>query len=150
MYQCVKRLFIVQKQIIMKPNFKILLVEDNPLNQRLMDFTLKRHQHEVIIANNGLEALEKFKVDKFDIILMDVMMPLMDGFQATVEIRATEEKNGITQRTPIIAITANTMNKEKEKCSLYGMDGFLKKPFIIEEFNSLIEKLAYQNLGKVV
>lgn len=140
----------IKKFIHMKSNLKILVVEDNPLNQRLMDFTLKKHKHKVILANNGLEALEKFILDKFDVVLMDIMMPVMDGYQATVEIRALEEKLGRKQRTPIIAITANTMNKEKEKCALYGMDGFMKKPFIIEEFYALLEKLTYQNLGKVV
>ena len=125
----------------MRERLKILLVEDNLLNQRVVTFSLKKYNHEVIIANNGLEAVEKFGENKFDVILMDIMMPVMDGLEATVKIREAEKKHGIEKRTPIIALTANTMDNDKEKCLSYGMDEFLAKPFDIEKLNVIFKEL---------
>ena len=92
----------------------ILLVEDNLLNQRIVTFSLKKFNHEVVIANNGVEAIEHFSERKFDVILMDIMMPVMDGLEATTKIREFEVKNSIEKRTPIIALTANTMDNDRE------------------------------------
>jgi len=125
----------------MGERLKILLVEDNLLNQRVVTFSLKKYDHEVTIANNGLEAVEKFGENKFDVILMDIMMPVMDGLEATVKIREAEKKYGIEKRTPIIALTANTMDNDKEKCMSYGMDEFLAKPFDIEKLNVIFKEL---------
>ena len=125
----------------MGERLKILLVEDNLLNQRVVTFSLKKYDHEVTIANNGLEAVEKFGENKFDVILMDIMMPVMDGLEATVKIREVEKNNGIEKRTPIIALTANTMDNDKEKCLSYGMDEFLAKPFDIEKLNVIFKEL---------
>lgn len=125
----------------MGERLKILLVEDNLLNQRVVTFSLKKYDHEVTIANNGLEAVEKFGENKFDVILMDIMMPVMDGLEATVKIREVEKNNGIEKRTPIIALTANTMDNDKEKCMSYGMDEFLAKPFDIEKLNVIFKEL---------
>ena len=125
----------------MRERLKILLVEDNLLNQRVVTFSLKKYDHEVTIANNGLEAVEKFGENKFDVILMDIMMPVMDGLEATVKIREAEKKYGIEKRTPIIALTANTMDNDKEKCMSYGMDEFLAKPFDIEKLNVIFKEL---------
>lgn len=120
---------------------KILLVEDNILNQRVVTFSLKKYQHEVIIANNGLEAIEKFSTDNFDVILMDIMMPVMDGLEATVRIREIEKNQDISRSTPIIALTANTMDNDREKCISYGMNEFLAKPFDIEKLHSVFQEL---------
>lgn len=120
---------------------KILLVEDNLLNQRIVLFSLKKFNHEVIIANNGLEAVEKFREDKFDVILMDIMMPVMDGLEATVKIREVEQNISPEKRTPIIALTANTMDNDRTKCLSYGMDEFLAKPFDIEKLKDVFTKL---------
>lgn len=120
---------------------KILLVEDNLLNQRIVLFSLKKFNHEVIIANNGLEAVEKFREDKFDVILMDIMMPVMDGLEATVKIREVEQTIKPEKRTPIIALTANTMDNDRNKCLSYGMDEFLAKPFDIEKLKDVFTKL---------
>ena len=119
----------------------ILLVEDNVLNQRVVTFSLKKYRHEVVIANNGVEAIEKFREHKFDVILMDIMMPVMDGIEATVKIREIERADNIEFRTPIIALTANTMDNDRNKCISYGMDEFMAKPFDIEKLNSIFSDL---------
>ena len=120
---------------------KILLVEDNILNQRIVLFSLKKYNHEVTIANNGLEAVEKFNESEFDVILMDIMMPVMDGLEATVKIREVEIMKHSERRTPIIALTANTMDNDRDKCISYGMDEFMAKPFDIEKLNSIFDEL---------
>ena len=125
----------------MGESLMILLVEDNLLNQRIVTFSLKKFNHEVVIANNGVEAIEHFTVRKFDVILMDIMMPVMDGLEATVKIREFEVKNSIEKRTPIIALTANTMDNDRDKCISYGMDEFMAKPFDIEKLNSIFSEL---------
>lgn len=125
----------------MGERLNILLVEDNLLNQRIVTFSLKRFNHEVVIANNGVEALEQFRSRKFDVILMDIMMPLMDGLEATVKIREIENSLNTEKRTPIIALTANTMDNDREKCLSYGMDEFMAKPFDIEKLNSIFGEL---------
>src|SRR5665647_1285731 len=99
----------------MEEGLMILLVEDNILNQRVVTFSLKKYNHEVVIANNGVEAIERFREHKFDVILMDIMMPVMDGIEATVKIREIESSDNLEVRTPIIALTANT-------CLLYTSD----------------------------
>ena len=80
----------------------ILLVEDNDLNQKLMKISLTRYNYIVTIAKNGLEGVQSFKSQKFDLILMDIMMPVMDGFEATKEIRIIENKDKSLGHTPII------------------------------------------------
>lgn len=125
----------------MSDKLNILLVEDNLLNQRIVTFSLKRFEHQVIIANNGIEAIEKFREGKFDVILMDIMMPVMDGLEATVKIREIETSENFSKRTPIIALTANTMDNDRDKCLSYGMDEFMAKPFDIEKMKSIFNEL---------
>ena len=120
---------------------KILLVEDNLLNQRIVMFSLKKYNHVVTIANNGLEAVEKFNEAEYDVILMDIMMPVMDGLEATIKIREVEEMNNTDKRTPIIALTANTMDNDRNTCLSYGMDEFMAKPFDIEKLKLIFSKL---------
>jgi osomolarity two-component system sensor histidine kinase NIK1 len=119
-----------------------LLVEDNLLNQRIVTFSLKKYNHDVIIANNGVEAIEKFRENKFDVILMDIMMPVMDGLEATIKIREEEKLNNVEKRTPIVALTANTMDNDRDKCISYGMDDFLSKPFDIEKLKIIFSELS--------
>ena len=120
---------------------KILLVEDNLLNQRIVLFSLKKYNHVITVANNGLEAVEKFSESKYDVILMDIMMPVMDGLEATVKIREVEEISKPDKRTPIIALTANTMDNDRSKCISYGMDEFMAKPFDVEKLKLIFHKL---------
>jgi len=121
-------------------NLSILLVEDNELNQRLMKISLTRYNYNVSIAVNGLEGVEMFKKQKFDLILMDIMMPVMDGFEATREIRNIESQNK-NGKIPIIAFTANTINNDREKCIQGGMDDILEKPFDINKFREILSSL---------
>ncbi|MDP2337750.1 MAG: response regulator [Bacteroidota bacterium] len=125
----------------MGDGLNILLVEDNLLNQRIVTFSLKKYNHDVIIANNGIEAIDKFREYKFDVILMDIMMPVMDGLEATAKIREIENSDHIAKRTPIIALTANTMDNDRDKCISYGMDDFMAKPFDIEKLKSIFSEL---------
>jgi osomolarity two-component system sensor histidine kinase NIK1 len=125
----------------MGERLNILLVEDNLLNQRIVTFSLKKYNHEVTIANNGLEAIEMFRDEKYDVILMDIMMPVMDGLEATVKIREVERDQKIEKRTPIIALTANTMDNDRDKCISYGMDEFMAKPFDIEKLKTIFREL---------
>ena len=120
---------------------KILLVEDNLLNQRIVLFSLKKYHHVITIANNGLEAVAKFRESEYDVILMDIMMPHMDGLEATVKIREVEEISKAEKRTPIIALTANTMDNDRNKCLSFGMDEFMSKPFDIEKLKLIFTKL---------
>lgn len=106
---------------------QILLAEDNPVNRMVATKTLEKYECLVTPAGNGLEAIEQIKVRDFDLVLMDCLMPEMDGFEATRTIRAYEAKSG-KPRTPIVACTANAMAEDEEACLKAGMDDFLSKP----------------------
>ncbi|MGI9516952.1 MAG: response regulator [Pirellulaceae bacterium] len=105
---------------------RILLVEDGMANQKLASALLRRWGHTVTVADNGLQALEKYEQEPFDLVLMDVQMPEMDGLEATREIRRREQKSG--RHTPIIAMTAHALRGDRDNCLTAGMDGFLSKP----------------------
>ena len=117
------------------------MVEDNPLNQRLMDFTLRK-DYEITIANDGLEAWELFRTQRFDVVLMDIMMPIMDGYEATAKIREFEASNNNGQRTPIVAITGNSSDNDRQRCLSHGMDDYLSKPFVFEDLYSILRNLG--------
>ncbi len=124
---------------------KILLVEDNPVNQRVAQRTLQNLAAEVTIANNGAEALERIAESSFDAVLMDCQMPVMDGFTATRRIRAMELSHG-AKRLPIIALTANVMSEDRDNCLAAGMDAHLGKPIepaqVIETLRRLLNAPA--------
>jgi CheY-like chemotaxis protein len=122
-----------------KENFKVLLVEDNILNQRLLTINLSKLNCIVVLANNGLEGVEAFKIQKFDVILMDLMMPVMDGYECSREIRKVENEDKSRGYTPIIAFTANTLNNNFQKCLENGMDYLMEKPFNAYKFIEIIE-----------
>lgn len=121
---------------------KILLVEDNKVNQVLAKSLLKKNGFEVEVAENGKIGVEKASETKFDLILMDLHMPIMDGFTATEEIRK-KDKN-----TPIIALTGAVLNDEKLKCLSIGMNEYVSKPFDAKKLLNLINKLIQENNGK--
>jgi osomolarity two-component system sensor histidine kinase NIK1 len=108
-------------------SFEILLAEDNTVNQKLAVKILEKYHHVVTVVGNGWEAVEAVKSKKFDVILMDVQMPIMGGFEATRNIREYESGRG-THRTPIIALTAHAMMGDREKCIQAQMDEYLSKP----------------------
>ncbi|MCY1636247.1 MULTISPECIES: response regulator [Marinifilum] len=120
-------------------NYSILLVEDNKLNQTVVKFTLKRYGYLIDVANNGLEAVDMYKEGNYDFILMDVMMPEMDGLEATKIIREIE--NG-QERIPIIALTADIMVANEEKCIENGMDAHLSKPFDVDHLFKVLTNLG--------
>ena len=122
-------------------SFDILLAEDNEVNQRLAVKILQKFNHGVTVANNGLEALEAIKTRRYDVILMDVQMPIMGGFEATKAIREYERSEGLT-RTPIIALTAHAMMGDREKCIQAQMDEYLTKPLKQQAMMQTILKCA--------
>jgi len=105
---------------------RILIAEDNAVNQLFAKRTLERAGHEAVVAENGEEALALLEQQDFDVILMDVQMPTMDGFQATARIRQREQETGRHQ--PIIAMTAHAMKGDREHCLSMGMDDYVSKP----------------------
>lgn len=125
-----------------KANLKVLLVEDNALNQKLLDINLKKLNCIVTIANNGLEGVEIFMRQSFDVILMDLMMPVMDGYESSREIRKIENEDKTRGYTPIIAFTANTLNNDLQKCLENGMDYLMEKPFNAYKFVEIIESIV--------
>jgi CheY-like chemotaxis protein len=106
---------------------RVLLVEDNPVNQRVAQRVLENLGLEITIANNGAEALERIAETQFDAVLMDCQMPVMDGFTAARRIRESERQCG-RGRLPIIALTANVMAEDRDNCMAAGMDSHLGKP----------------------
>jgi two-component system, sensor histidine kinase and response regulator len=112
--------------LLTAPPQKILLAEDNLVNQRVAVKILEKQGHIVTVANNGIEALEAYGTQQFDIILMDVQMPEMGGFETTRQIRAAEQRSGT--HVPIIALTAHALKGDREKCCAAGMDDYLSKP----------------------
>jgi CheY-like chemotaxis protein len=122
-----------------RESIKVLLVEDNILNQKLLNINLSKLKCEVTIANNGLEGVEFFKNQTFDVIIMDLMMPVMDGYESSREIRKIEKEDKTRGYTPIIAFTANTLNNDFQKCIENGMDYLMEKPFNSFKFIEIIE-----------
>ena len=120
--------------------FSILVVEDNPVNQKVAVTMLKKRGHHVDVASNGKEALEALDRDRIDLVLMDVQMPDMDGFEATRLIRYREKGNG--GHIPIIAMTAHAMKGDRERCLAAGMDDYISKPIREADLFSAIENSA--------
>jgi len=124
------------KQQVDLKDANVLLVEDNLINQKIVLLSLKKTVRNVDVANNGKEALDKFGSVKYDIILMDIQMPVMNGIVTTQKIRNLEKSSNT--HTPIIAITANALLGDKEECLEAGTDDYISKPFQIE---TLLEKM---------
>jgi two-component system sensor histidine kinase/response regulator len=122
-----------------RESLHILCVEDNPVNMKLMLHLLKRMGHTAEPAYNGNEALKALDKQNFDLILMDIQMPQMDGFETTIAIREKEKETG--KHVPIIAITAHAMKGYKERCINAGMDAYIPKPIKTDELIQVIEKL---------
>ncbi len=116
----------------------ILLAEDNRVNQTLAARLLAKGGHTIVIAGDGREALAAFERERFDVVLMDVQMPEMDGFEATAAIRAREKETG--EHIPIIAMTARAMSGDREKCVAAGMDDYVSKPVHPEELTAAIQR----------
>jgi PAS domain S-box-containing protein len=120
----------------------VLLVEDNPANQKLATYILRDRGHIVELATDGQQAIDITQCNRYDVILMDVQMPGINGLEATAVIRHRETQSG--RRTPVIAMTAHVMKGDRERCLAAGMDGYLSKPFNAQEMIGLVEALAGQ------
>jgi len=127
-----------------KPNrpWRVLVAEDNQVNQMLVERTLQRQGYQIEVVPNGHEAVEAVREGAFDLVLMDVQMPDMDGFEATAAIRAAETETG--RRTPILALTAHAMKGDQARCLAAGMDGYIAKPF---HRDNLIKKIEAVLVG---
>ena len=121
---------MLEKNKVELKNANILLVEDNAINQKIIILSLKNHVKSIDIANNGKDALDKFGTTKYNLILMDIQMPVINGIAATKKIRELEATSNT--QTPIIAITANALSGDKEICLAAGMNDYISKPFQVE------------------
>jgi signal transduction histidine kinase/ligand-binding sensor domain-containing protein/CheY-like chemotaxis protein len=119
---------------------QILLAEDNLVNQKLAVRLLERRGHCVTLASTGREAIAAFEKARFDLVLMDVQMPDMDGLEATLEIRARERQAGL--HTPIVALTAHALKGDRDRCMAAGMDGYINKPIEADRFIQVVEEMA--------
>jgi len=127
---------------------RILLAEDNAVNQLLAKRLLEKRGHIVAIVGNGREALERLENDNFDLVLMDVQMPEMDGVDATAAIREQEKARGNGTRQMVIALTAHAMKGDQENCLKAGMDGYLTKPIRQQELDALLEGVLAHRIQK--
>ena len=118
----------------------VLLAEDNRVNQKLVVGLLEKQGHRITVAHNGRQAVELYPQNAFDLVLMDVQMPEMDGYQATHEIRQLQTRLGV--RVPIIALTAHASPDDRKRCLAAGMDEYLSKPIRAQDLFVLIEKLT--------
>jgi signal transduction histidine kinase/DNA-binding response OmpR family regulator/HPt (histidine-containing phosphotransfer) domain-containing protein len=118
----------------------ILLVEDNPVNQMFATAILEKRGHAVRTVGNGLEAVTLLEHERFDAVLMDVQMPVMDGLEATRRIRARERETGM--HVPIIAMTAHAMERDREECLAVGMDNYISKPIRTEHLFEILDGIA--------
>lgn len=129
--------------MIQKPNtpnttqpLQVLVAEDGLVNRRLAQGLLTREGHQVTLADNGAQALSQLRRARYDVVLMDVDMPVMNGLAATVALRHHERKTG--QYTPVIALTSNT---NRDECLAAGMDAFLSKPLNIHAFRHVVAEI---------
>ncbi len=116
----------------------ILVAEDNAVNQRLAARLLEKRRHRVVVVANGREALDTLEKINFDLVLMDVQMPEMDGLDATRIIRNSETGTG--RHIPIVALTAHALKRDEERCIEAGMDAYLTKPIRPEKLDEILQK----------
>ena len=119
---------------------RVLLAEDNIVNQRVASRMLETDGYQVVVVGNGRDAIDAGLKSDFDLILMDVQMPEMDGFEATAAIRKAQSVT--KRRVPIIAMTAHAMNGDRERCLAAGMDDYIAKPIRAAELRKLCSKYS--------
>jgi len=126
----------------------ILVVEDNETNQEVARAMLEKIGCRVTIASNGKEAIDEISKQPYDLVFMDCQMPVLDGYQATGKIRRLEEQKQKGYRTPIIALTANALEGDRDKCIAAGMDDYISKPFKQDEIIKIIENWSNRNVAR--
>jgi CheY-like chemotaxis protein len=119
---------------------RVLVAEDNPVNQRLTQHLLERRGHQALLVSNGREAIAQLASQRFDLVLMDLQMPEMDGFEATAAIREAETRSGT--RVPIVALTAHAMRGDRQRCLDADMDGYVSKPIRAFELFEVIDTVV--------
>ncbi len=119
-------------------NYKVLVAEDNYINQKLIKKLLHKKGYNTLVVEDGKKVIDVLQNQQYDVILMDIQMPIMDGYQATSCIREKERLTG--EHIPIIGITAFAMESDRQKCFAIGMDDYLSKPFHKDDFYDVIEK----------
>jgi CheY-like chemotaxis protein len=123
---------------------RVLLVEDNAVNQMVARSLLERRGFDVVVAANGREGVDAFQRGRFDLVLMDIQMPEMDGFEALAAIRAAEEPTG--RHTPVVALTAHALEEDRERCLAAGMDDYLSKPIEAAKLYEIIRGVLDRSL----
>jgi two-component system, sensor histidine kinase and response regulator len=118
---------------------RVLVAEDNRVNQMLATRLLEKRGHRVVMTSNGREALEALERESYDLVLMDVQMPEMDGLEATAALRVKEKARGGGVHQPVIALTAHAMKGDQERCRAAGMDGYLAKPIQQQELDAILD-----------
>ena len=118
---------------------RILLVDDTDMNRQLVSLQLRRHGHRIDIAENGELALAALARERYDVVLMDCMMPVMDGYQACRALREKEARLALP-RTPVIALTAGATDDDRLQCEQAGMDDYLSKPFSAAQLNAVVNR----------
>jgi two-component system, sensor histidine kinase and response regulator len=131
---------VLEADLDMRRPLRVLLAEDTPANQKMVKSIVEKRGHSIEVAQNGREAVDLFQLGEFDVVLMDVQMPLIDGFQATGIIRSMEQSVG--RKTPIVALTAHVMHGDRERCLAAGMDAYISKPIHPRSLIELIESLS--------
>jgi len=129
----------VEQVAAIRPVLNVLIAEDNLVNQKVAQCLVEKRGHKVTVVGNGLDAVKALEAQRFELVLMDVQMPGMDGYEATAEIRKKEQTGGRHQ--PIIAMTAHAMKGDREKCLAAGMDGYLAKPIRGSEMAEALARL---------
>jgi CheY-like chemotaxis protein len=132
---------VVREDVASRP-LKILAAEDNRVNRLLLGKILEKAGHHAVFAENGAEAIRLWENGKFDLVLMDLQMPVMDGVEAAQEIRRREAGN--SAHTPIIAVTARAMHEDRDLTVAAGMDGYVSKPYSAEDILAAIRKVLHQ------
>ena len=123
---------------------KILLIEDNQINQKMTRSLLMRRSHQVSIANNGFEGIQMASQEKYDLLLVDIQMPGMDGFEVAQSLRLVKGPN---QQTPIIALTAHALPGDRQRCLDAGMDDYLTKPIDPQKMFEMIERWGAKGIS---
>jgi two-component system sensor histidine kinase/response regulator len=136
--QSVMTRFSMKNEPNASATLRILVAEDNAVNQKLIVRLLEKRGHFVHVVPNGREAVEILEERTFDLVLMDMQMQVMDGFEATDEIRKREKPGGV--RLPIVALTAYAMKGDRERCITAGMDGYLTKPIRGNELDEVLNR----------
>jgi CheY-like chemotaxis protein len=122
---------------------KILAAEDNRVNRLLLGKILEKAGHKVVFAENGVEVLRLWEENSYDLLLMDLQMPVMDGLETAREIRKREAGNGA--RIPIIAVTARAMHEDRDLTIAAGMDGYISKPYSKEDIFAAIQRVLHKS-----